>query len=170
LDDVAGALSRDGEKSAMNASRRRLPWPARSVIAGTTGTAALSFAYAAERRLRPHHPGPLDYDDSLVPGQIVASIMHLPHATAREENDLGLALRWGYGSAFGLWHGLLRRRLGEPRASLAFLATLMTATLTLFPVLGRTPPPSKWPPSVMATAWFTHAAYVGVLAAVDDAL
>jgi hypothetical protein len=46
----------------------------------------------------------------------------------------------------------------------------MTATLTLFPVLGRTPPPSKWPPSVMATAWFTHAAYVGALAAIDDAL
>src|SRR6478609_6666455 len=104
----------------MNASRRRLPWTARSVIAGTTGTAALSFAYAAERRLRPHHPGPLDYDDSLVPGQI--------------------------------------------GASLAFGATLMTATLTLFPLLGRTPPPSKWPPSVMATAWFTHAAYVGALA------
>ena len=155
---------------AMKASRRRLPWPVRSVIAGTTGTAALSLAYATERRLRPHHPGPLDYDDSLVPGQIVASIMHLPHVTAREEYDLGLALRWGYGSAFGLWHGLLRRRLPEPWASLAFGATLMTATLTLFPVLGRTPPPSKWPPSVMATAWVTHAAYVGALAAVDDAL
>ncbi|HEV7173967.1 MAG TPA: hypothetical protein VGN29_00670, partial [Solirubrobacteraceae bacterium] len=74
----------------MKASCRRLPWPVRSVIAGTTGTAALSLAYAAERRLRPHHPGPLDYDDSLVPGQIVASIMHLPHVTAREENELGL--------------------------------------------------------------------------------
>jgi uncharacterized membrane protein YagU involved in acid resistance len=120
--------------------------------------------------MRPHHPGPLDYDDSLVPGQIVASIMHLPHVTAREENELGLALRWGYGSAFGLWHGVLRRRFPEPVASAAFGATLMTATLTLFPVLGRTPPPWDWPASVMATAWFTHAAYVVALAAVDDAL
>ena len=34
--------------------------------------------------------GPLDYDDSLVPGQIVASIMHLPHVTAREDRDIGL--------------------------------------------------------------------------------
>ena len=113
----------------------------------------MSLAYATERRMRPHHPGPLDYDDSLVPGQIVASIMHLPHVTAREENELGLALRWGYGSAFGLWHGVLRRKVGEPRASAAFFATLMTATLTLFPVLGRTPPPWRWPPSVMVTAW-----------------
>ncbi|MBV9423591.1 MAG: hypothetical protein JOZ98_11815 [Solirubrobacterales bacterium] len=150
--------------------RMSLPWPLRSVIAGTAGTTALTLAYATERRLRPQVAGPLDYDDSLVPGQIVASIMHLPHVTAREENELGLALRWGYGSAFGLWHGLLRKRIREPWASLAFGGTLMTATLTLFPVLGRTPPPWRWPPSVIATAFGTHAAYVCALAACDDLL
>ncbi len=142
----------------------------RSVIAGTAGTTMMSLVYATERRMRPHHSGPLDYDDSLVPGQIVASITHLPHVTAREENELGLALRWSYGSAFGLWHGLLRRRIGEPWASTAFAATLMTATFTLFPVLGRTPPPWRWPASMLVTACGTHAAYVGALAAVDDAL
>jgi hypothetical protein len=142
----------------------------RSVLSGTAGTAALTLAYATERRLRPSVSGPLDYDDSLVPGQIVAGIMHLPHVTAREENDLGLALRWSYGSAFGLWHGLLRRKVGEPAASAAFGATLMTATLTLFPVLGRTPPPWRWPPSVLATAFGTHAAYVAAVAAADRAL
>jgi hypothetical protein len=147
-----------------------LPWPIRGVLAGSAGTAALTLAYATERRLRPNVQGPLDYDDSLVPGQIVAGIMHLPHVTAREENELGLALRWGYGSAFGLWHGFLRRRVGEPLASAAFGATLMTATLTLFPLLGRTPPPWRWPPSVIATAFGTHAAYVGAVAAVDDTL
>lgn len=145
-----------------------LPWPVRSVLGGAAGTAALTLAYAAERRLRPGVSGPLDYDDSLVPGQIVAGILHLPSVTKREENDLGLALRWGYGSMFGLWHGVLRRRLGEPVASAAFGATLMTATLTLFPLLGRTPPPWRWPPSVIATAFGTHAAYVGAVAAVDD--
>jgi hypothetical protein len=145
-----------------------LPWPIRSVVAGSAGTAALTTAYAAERRLRPKVRGPLDYDDSLVPGQIVASIMHLPHVTACEDHELGLLLRWSYGSMFGLWHGLLRRRLAEPWASAAFGATLMTATLTLFPVLGRTPPPWRWPPAVLATAFGTHAAYVGAVAAVDD--
>src|SRR4051794_17672312 len=44
------------------------------------------------------------------------------------------------------------RRLGEPRATLGFFATLMTATLSLFPILGRTPPPWRWPKDVMATA------------------
>jgi hypothetical protein len=145
-----------------------LPWPIRSVLAGAAGTAAMTLAYAAERRLRPGLHKPLDYDDSLVPGQIVAGIMHLPAATARQESELGLALRWSYGSAFGMWHGLLRRRIGEPWASGAFGATLMTATLTLFPVLGRTPPPWRWPPSVIATALGTHAVYVGAVAAVDD--
>ena len=119
--------------------------------------------------MRPHHVGPLDYDDSLEPGQIVATVMHLSHVTARQEGELGLALRWGYGSAFGLWHGL-RRRLGEPRAQRCVYATLMTATLTMFPLLGRTPPPWRWPPSVLVTAFGTHAAYVGAVAFVDDAL
>ena len=145
-------------------------WPIRSVLAGAAGTAALTAAYAAERRLRPRHEGQLDYDDSLVPGQIVASVMHLPHVTARGDRDLGLALRWGYGSAFGLLHGVLRRAVGEPWASAAFGGTLMTATFTLFPLLGRTPVPWRWPPDVMATSLATHAAYVAAVAAVDDGI
>jgi len=146
----------------------RIPWPLRSVAAGAAGTATLSLAYVAERRLRHDARGPLDYDDSLVPGEIVASIMHLPHVTGREERDLGLTLRWSYGSAFGLLHGALRRRFGEPWASTAFGATLMTATLTLFPLLGRTPPPWRWPADVLLTSVGTHAAYVAAVAVVDD--
>jgi uncharacterized membrane protein YagU involved in acid resistance len=147
---------------------RDVPWPIRSVLAGTAGTATMTLAYAVERRLRPKRNQPLDYDDSLVPGEIVAHIAHLPAVTDSEENELGLALRWSYGSVFGIWHGLLRRKFGEPWASYAFGATLMTATLTMFPLLGRTPPPWRWPASMLATAFGTHAAYVGAVAAVDD--
>ena len=151
-----------------SACEMKLPWPIRSVLAGTAGTATMTLVYAAERRLRPKVHGSLDYDDSLVPGQIVCGIMHLPHVTGREEHEVGLALRWSYGSVFGVWHGLLRRKIGEPWASAAFGATLMTATLTMFPLLGRTPPPWRWPPSVIATAFGTHAAYVAAVAAVSD--
>ena len=147
-----------------------IPWPLRSVIAGTAGTATMTLAYALERRLRSDHRGPLDYDDSLVPGQIVAGVMHLPHVTARGDRDLGLLLRWSYGSVFGLLHGTLRRAIGEPWASVAFGATLMSATLSLFPLLGRTPPPWRWPADVMATAIGTHVAYVLGVAVVDDAV
>src|SRR6516162_6605133 len=144
-----------------------VPWPVRSVAAGTAGTAALTAYYDVERRLRQRHRGSLDYDDSLVPGQIVASIMHLPHVTAREEDELGFALRWSYGSVFGLWHGWLHRRFPEPRASVLFGATLMSATLSLFPLLGRTPPPWRWPRDVIATAVGTHVAYVAAAGATD---
>jgi hypothetical protein len=146
-----------------------VPWPIRSVLAGTAGTATMTLAYAAERRVR-HARAPLDYDDSLVPGQIVASVMHLPHVTSREDRELGLLLRWSYGSAFGMLHGALRRIVGEPWASAAFGGTLMSATLTLFPVLGRTPPPWRWPADVIATSLGTHVAYVAAVAAVDDGL
>jgi hypothetical protein len=145
-------------------------WPLRSVLAGTAGTATMTLAYATERRLRPRVRGPLDYDDSLVPGQIVASVMHLPHVTDREDHELGLILRWSYGSAFGLWHGILRSRVREPWASVLFGGTLMTATLTLFPLLGRTASPWRWPPAMLATSFGTHVAYVTAVAVVDDGI
>ena len=40
----------------------------------------------------------------------------------------------------------------------------------LFPLLGRTPPPWRWPAAMLATSVGTHVAYVGAVAAVDDGL
>jgi hypothetical protein len=155
---------------AASSSVTKAAGPARSILAGTSGTAALTLAYAVDRRIRASGGKPLDYDDSLVPGQIVVSILHLPHVTNRETDELGLALRWSYGSAFGLWHGILRTRLREPHACLAFGATLMSATLTMFPLLGRTPPPWRWPRGYLATSLATHAVYAVTVATIDDRL
>ena len=148
----------------------RLPWPVAGPIAGAAGTATMTLAYAVEHRLRPRVHGPVDYDDSLVPGEIVANVLHLPSVTDREEAELGALLRWGYGSAFGMFHGALRRVLPEPWASAVFGGTLLTATFTLFPLMGRTPPPWRWPADVLATSIGTHVAYVAGVAVVDDAL
>jgi hypothetical protein len=147
-----------------------LPWPIRSVLAGSAGTAALTLCYEIGHRLEPQRRGPLDYDDSLVPGQIIVSILNLHHVTGRDEEELGMALRWSYGSLFGLWHGLLRRRVAEPWTSLLFGGTLMSATVTMFPLLGRTPPPWRWPRGYLVTSLATHAAYAGAVALVDDGL
>jgi hypothetical protein len=49
-------------------------WPIRSVLAGTAGTATMTLAYATARRLRHASKTPLDYDDGLVPGEIVAGV------------------------------------------------------------------------------------------------
>jgi hypothetical protein len=146
-------------------------WPIRSVLAGTAGTATMTAVYAAEHRVRTHARGQLDYDDGLVPGQIVASVMHLPQVTHAQEHELGLLLRWSYGSVFGLLHGTLRRRgVSEPIASLLFGSVLMTATFSLFPLLGRTPPPWRWPRDVLATSVGTHVAYVAAVAVTDGGL
>jgi hypothetical protein len=129
----------------------------------------MTGAYEVERRAR-HAAGSLDYDDSLVPGRIVAGVLHLPNVTDRGAGELGSALRWGYGSAFGIWHGILRQRIREPWAALLFGGTLMSATLTLFPLLGKTPPPWRWPRDVLLTSILTHAAYVTAVALTDDRL
>ena len=76
----------------------------------------MTLVYAAERRLRPKRHEPLDYDDSLVPGQIVAGIMHLANVTDRQGRmKLGLrvALELRLSSS-GSEHGPPRRCIGEP--------------------------------------------------------
>ncbi len=146
----------------------RIPWPVRSVAAGAAGTAALSASYVIERRVRRTRQA--DYDDSLVPGGIVCSILHLHQVTRRFEYEAGMGLRWCYGSGFGLLHGWLRRRVGEPWASAGFGGVLLTMTFTMFPLLGHTPPPSRWPRGYVTSELLTHAAYVGTVALVDDRL
>jgi hypothetical protein len=147
----------------------KIPWVVRSVLAGAVGTAAMTLAYEGERRIRGSARA-LDYDDSIVPGQIVAGVLHLGNLTPREDLELGLALRVGYGSAFGIWHGVLHRFLPEPYAAAAFGTTLITATFTAFPLLGRTPPPWQWPRDVLLTALGTHAVYTLGVALTDDLL
>jgi uncharacterized membrane protein YagU involved in acid resistance len=129
----------------------------------------MTLAYETERRVRGART-PLDYDDSLVPGEIVAGVLHWRNVSPKEDAELGMLLRIGYGSVFGVWHAMLRHRLPEPWAALAFGGTLMSATFTAFPVLGRTPPPWKWPPDVLLTALGTHAVYATTVAVVDDTL
>ena len=146
-----------------------MPWVVRSVVAGAAGTAAMTLAYEVERRVRDRTTS-LDYDDSDVPGVIVASILDLKGLTVQEDLELGELLRWTYGSAFGIWHGILRQVMPEPYAAAAFGTTLLGATFTAFPLLGRTPPPWKWTADAMATSIVTHVAYISTAAIVDDLL
>ena len=48
--------------------------------------------------------------------------------------------------------------------------TLITATMTLFPLLGHTPPPWRWPRGYLVTSLGTHVVYAVVVATVDDRL
>jgi len=115
------------------------------------------------------HEG-LDYDDSVVPGQIVANLLRLPKPSDREAGAITLGLRWSYGTVFGIAHVLLRNSVREPRATLIFGTALMTVTSVGFPVLGGTPPPWKWPVDVQISAGGSHAAYIVTAAVVDNLL
>ncbi len=165
-----------------------LPWYARGLVAGASGTAAMALWYHAERYLRRgHYTGVtaladgtpveglwsregLDYDDSVVPGQIVAKILHLPKPTDREAGAITLGLRWTYGSAFGIAHVVLRNTIREPYASMLFGTALMTVTSVGFPVLGGTPPPWKWPADVQISAGGSHALYILTASVLDNLL
>lgn len=162
------------------------PWPVRSLVVGAVGTMAMTVAYWAERRVRAGKfrgakrladgrqvrgmatDQGLDYDDTVVPGQIVANILHLPDAISSHPGEIAIALRWGYGSAFGFAHVWLRHRYTEPTATLLFGGALMTVTFSMFPALGGTPPPWHWPKDVLLTSLGTHAAYVLASAITDD--
>ena len=130
----------------------------------------MTFAYVVERRLRPGRDGPLDYDDSPIPGRILTSVIGLRHTTPRGVRNRGMILRFGYGSVFGICHGALRRRVSEPWASAIFAGATMCMTLSMFPLLGGTPPPWRWPADVMATSVRTHAVYVVAVATMDGTL
>jgi hypothetical protein len=176
---------------------RPLPWPIRGLAAGYNGVAAMTLSYYIERKLRSRstkadlQPGAqfgaqiladgtlvrglasdtgLDYDDSVVPGKIVASILHLPQIIGSHPGEITVALRWGYGSTYGLAHVFLRHRLTEPWASMAFGAVLISVTFSMFPVLGHTPPVWRWPKDVVLTALVTHSAYVLASSITDEVL
>lgn len=168
--------------------RPKLPWLRRGLVAGFGGTAAMAVWYHAERTLRRgHYTGVtsladgtpveglwshegLDYDDSVVPGRIVASLLKLPTPTDREAGAITLALRWSYGSAFGIAHVLLRNRIREPYASLIFGSTLMTVTSVAFPLLGNTPPPWQWSRDVQVSAVGSHTLYIVTASVLDNVL
>ena len=149
---------------------RGIPWPIAGVIAGAAGTAAMTLAYKAEHIACARRSRATRLRRQPRPGPDRRAVLHLPSVTERGEQELGTLLRWGYGSAFGMMHGFLRRRLGEPWASAIFGGMLMSATFSLFPLLGRTPPPWRWKRDVLATSLGTHAAYVAGVALTNAAL
>ena len=174
--------------AARHSRTPKLSWLPRGLVAGAAGTAAMATWYHVERTVRRgrytgvvaladgtpveglfSHEG-LDYDDSVVPGQIVASLLKLPEPTPRQAGAITLLLRWTYGSAFGIAHVWLRKRLREPAASLLFGSVLMAVTSVAFPVLGRTPVPWRWPVDAQLSSIGSHSAYIITASALDNIL
>ena len=112
----------------------RLPWPIRSVVAGAAGTGALTLAYAVEHRLRPQVNGPLDYDDSLVPGEIVASSSSICDTSPATRNKTsGCSCAGATDRCSGSRTGCCAGGWIKPEATIVFAGLLISLTVTIVP-------------------------------------
>ena len=145
------------------------PW-LRALAGGVTGTAVMTAALAAETRMVGRDGRLVDYDGT---DHVVTAACRVLHRrvprTARGRRTIFLQVHWGYGSAVALAYVPLRRRLPTgPGAAITFYAGCQAMAMTLFPTLGETPAPWRWPVRVLASSLTLHALYAATVAAVAD--
>src|SRR4051794_29203216 len=149
---------------------RLTSWTVRSVVAGAAGTATMTCAYAAERRLRRGVSGALDYDDSLVPGLD----RRFRDASAACDRPRGPGPRPAAALELRLGVRPMARRaapdgpraLGERRLR----RHAHDRDIDAVPAARPHPAALAVAADVMATSVGTHVAYVSAVAAVDDGL
>ncbi len=107
----------------------------------------------------------MDYDASSHVVAAAANAIRCQPRTEQPRRGLFLLVHWGYGSAVGVGCPLLLRGLGsEPRATAALYAGRQTMAFTLFPTLGKTPPPWRRHRDVLASSLGQHAVYTVAVA------
>src|SRR5438045_9315844 len=126
----------------------------KGLVAGFAGTAAMTAPSTLEARLRGRAP-------SSAPARATAKVLGIASfedaiAQARF-NDLS---HWGYGSGWGVVHGLLDAAGLPPRKATAAhgAAVWGSAQLTL-PALDIAPPAVFWPKQEIAIDAFHHTVY-----------
>lgn len=135
-------------------------------LAGTGAmTATLKLEQLARRRSRagaaadPGSDEPVDYDASEHVVTAAAAVLRHRPATKAGNEALFLLVHWGYGSAVGIEYVELLRRHGIARATAEFYLLCQAMAMTLFPVLGGTPPPWRWPRRILISSLGQHAVY-----------
>ena len=133
--------------------RRRL---ARGLAAGVVGTAMLALSDRVERLVL---DGPPLYSPTRIGRRLVRR--HLPRSSPLRGSSAGAVLRWAYGPLWGGAFGALRPLL--PRRPLAaapiLSAAIYLAEITVFPLVGATPPIEQWPPVERGALLFHTSAY-----------
>ncbi|MEO9138316.1 MAG: hypothetical protein ABI345_04555 [Jatrophihabitans sp.] len=124
------------------------------------------MSIAIQTRIRKGDDGLIDYDASDNVVVAASKVIRWDPTTANGRRALFYLVHWGYGSVVALEYERLRRELGsEPRAAAAFFAACQTMALTLFPLLGDTPPPWRWRRDLLVTSIAQHALYASTVAA-----
>ncbi len=150
---------------------------ARGFAVGLAGTSAMTLTLKVEQLARDRYRGgtvvdargpsdePVDYDASEHVVTAAAAVLRHRPDTNSGERALFLLVHWGYGSAVGIEYIELLRRHGTARATVEFYLLCQAMAMTLFPTLGGTPPPWRWPRRILISSLCQHAVYAVVVAA-----
>lgn len=149
----------------------------RGCAAGLVGTTVMTTTLKLEQVLyhRAGIGGTVDYDASDHVVTAASAVLRRRPRTEVGEKALFLLVHWGYGSAVGMGYAdLLRAGVDPRRAAISFYLACQAMAMSLFPTLGGTPPPWRWPPRILASSLAQHAVYAlavaGATPAVDRTL
>jgi hypothetical protein len=114
----------------------------------------MTVATATEMRVRGRRPSP-------APAHVIGRLLGIEIRSARARDAISWTAHVPFGVALGAGReALARAGLGEPAATVAFLALAWLPDLALVPALGGADPPWRWPRVELALSAGFHAAYV----------
>lgn len=126
----------------------------KGLVAGLAGTAAMTVSSTAEQRLRGRPP-------STAPADATAKVLGIERfADDRAHARFSTLAHWGYGTGWGIVHGLLDTAgLRRPAATAAHGAVVWGNAQVMLPVLDVAPPSFLWPKEEIAIDAWHHAVY-----------
>jgi hypothetical protein len=126
----------------------------KGVVAGLLGTAAMTVSSTVEAKLRGRA-----FSDA--PARATAKALGIKEfEDARAKARFSDLSHWGYGTAWGVAHGLLRELgLGSRAATPAHFAAVWGSAAVMLPLLEVAPPFVFWGKEEVAIDLFHHAVY-----------
>jgi len=137
----------------------------RGLLAGLAGTAAMTVSSTVEMRLRGR-------DASTAPADASAKVLGIEtFADDAAKNRFSNLVHWGYGTGWGVVHGLLDLAgLPPATATAAHFAAVWGNETVMLPVLEVAPPIYRWGMREIAIDVLHHAVYATATGIAYEAL
>lgn len=137
----------------------------RGLIAGLAGTAAMTVSSTAEMRLRGRAA-------STAPADATAKVLGIESfSDDAAKGRFSTLVHWGYGTGWGVVHGLLDLAgLPPAKATAAHLAAVWGNEAVMLPVLGVAPPFYQWGVEEVAIDVWHHVVYAVATGVAYEAL
>jgi hypothetical protein len=140
----------------------------RGLWAGCAGTAAMTATSWLRRRAGARSGTPVDYDASHHVVDAASSVLRhtigWTPVTRTQRMTVFVVVHWGYGSAVACVYPFLTARFARRAAATAvFYALCQSMAFTLFPALGGTDVPWRWPRRLVVSSLTQHAVYAATV-------